>query len=333
MGWEDIKNVSEKYKPETDISTESILQSKGVIHDIFVKPFKDIGQNIKDGATGVANLFKLTSGAMDDYNLNKLEELKSDIEDDYLVPKEFLSDHDKKKLKSKFGILATFEYGVGGDCSSTIEYIEKILDIYEPNNGYIKVLQDWAKVAGRKDLEGNFDIGKESNSIELYDRIKDADFKIDPKSEEFRLGIVNDVFTSKAHLTSVYHTKTHEGYSFFACDDDTLDHSEHLRMKLITKEGALDLVKFAIDNKRRIQNIVESSKRYESLRVGSQFGNIFRNLAVNYSNLQMDAARFLKAMDRSVATNIVHIAELDKIITEYIHLFMRKSQDRDVERD
>ena len=173
------------------------------------------------------------------------------------------------------------------------------------------------------------------------DRIKDADFEIDPKSEEYRMAIVTNFFTKKANVTSVYekdYNPTNDKadgvgtVKAFDVSDDTFDNSQHLRMKLITKDGALELVNWVINNKRKIQHVAESAKRYESERNGRYRLNIMKAIT-KWTEVNLDAARVIAAMDKCMAINIGHVTQLDKIVTDYIHTFVRKKTDRDVERD
>ena len=326
------------------LSRESIVKSKGFLGNTLRKFTTDIVEGAKGqwaALNAKVDMFRMAIGNLEDFNLNKLEELRSDLEDDYYVPKEYLTDHDKEKLKNKFGILATFEYSVGGDCRSFIEYLEMFLEIFDPANGYMKAMDSWVNAVGKMDYDKQFDMGKEQLSINLMDRIKDADFEIDPKSEEYRMAIVTNFFTKKANVTSVYekdYNPTNDKadgvgtVKAFDVSDDTFDNSQHLRMKLITKDGALELVNWVINNKRKIQHVAESAKRYESERNGRYRLNIMKAIT-KWTEVNLDAARVIAAMDKCMAINIGHVTQLDKIVTDYIHTFVRKKTDRDVERD
>ena len=303
------------------MSREEVIDKKNGLLGFIKNPLENVIESAKNTATKWTSMAKLLLGGLKNDGREDMLALRNNINNDKVKFHEEIDEGIRNKVASRIGVMSVFEYSAGGDCSDLIDYLTAVIDLYEPNSGYIKNLESWMRGVGKKDLENEFDLGRDDQSLELMDRIKCVDFKIDPKAKEMRLAIYNNLFTKKCMITSVYLDPTLQGYNFFKVDNETIDNTDHMRIEPMTKEGALALIQFVEDNRRKIINIVESSKRYESLRTGSQLGNILKNIVKNYSNLQLSSAKYMNAMDRSVIINIGHLAELPKLVTELIEIF------------
>ena len=168
------------------MSREEVMDKKNGLLSFIKNPLENVIQSTKDTVTKWKSMAKLLLGGLKNDGREDMLALRNNINNDKVKFHEDIDNNIRSKVTSRIGTMSVFEYGAGGDCSDLIDYLTVVIDLYDPNSGYIKNLESWMRGVGKKDLENEFDLGRDDQSLELMDRIKRVDFKIDPKAKEMR---------------------------------------------------------------------------------------------------------------------------------------------------
>lgn len=232
------------------VSLEAILEEKKGMMASLQKLGRHFMAEITEEGKQLASLFPRFSK----YNIAKLSELKKQVEEGKLVPKKSLDESAQKKLNEKFGVFHAFGNSLN-NVSDIINYLE--YPIKHINNGFYDKTLKWVYKDMFNFAKGeNSKIQKDKESSDFIAGLKNVKFAIDPKSEEFKTGMLISMFGSTVSMSSIVHK---DGKSP-TTESDVFKVTVKEDIKPLPKADAIKLLDWGIKSEGDISKAISATK-------------------------------------------------------------------------
>ena len=318
-----------------NISLEGIvIQKKGLLGEIGAI-IKKLGYSMAEGYKALTAMPKLLS----QYNSAKLEDIKDKVLSGVLVPNTNIDSKKMNRFNNKLSIFHAFGYSANKTSKDLITYLNFNVENITKNKFYENIISTVHK--SLIVISEGKDIPKDKMTSKLFGNLKNVKWKIDPKSDDFKFGIIMDMFSSSLSMVSIAkHTACKNMTNrdvcaiAFASDVIKLNNNRVEEITALDQKELMKLIEYGINAESDIAKAVSMTKTQIFKTMGNQVvDNLISllNVVIPYTGVglmvlyKIRVARFANNLIKHLLILNKQMINYDKFIIEYVNLTYKKA--------